>query len=105
MGNNFLPIYAGFTCQAEKIIFIDPLGERKSIINKLREHWKWALIVWLEDSTRMSFHCIFNVCSYYAVHQYNAGHWDLKYEWEIITKQHAIQCDCSSCGVFVMKVR
>ena len=50
----------------------------------------------------MSFHCIFN--SYYATHQYNAGHWNVKYQWEIITKQHAFQGDSSSCGVYVMKV-
>ena len=50
----------------------------------------------------MSFHCTFN--SYYAVHQYNADHWNMKYQWEIITKQHAFQHDSSSCGVHVMKV-
>lgn len=43
-------------------------------------------------------------CSYYAIHQYNAGHWNIKYCWEIVTMQHALQCDSSSCGVYVMKV-
>ena len=47
--------------------------------------------------------CTFN--SYYAVHQFKAGHWNTKYQWEFVTKQHALQRDGSSCGVYVMKVR
>ena len=47
--------------------------------------------------------CTFN--SYYATHQYNAGHWNIKYQWEAITKPHIFQSDGSSCGVYVIKVR
>ena len=43
-------------------------------------------------------------CSCYANHQYNAGHCSIKYCWNIVTKQHVLQQDSSSCGVYVMKV-
>ena len=37
-----------------------------------------------------------------TVHQYNAGHWNMKYQCEIVTKQHALQRDGSSCGVYAI---
>ena len=63
-----------------------------NILSQIFFAWQIAHVILFEISENLS------------IVTASAGNWNVKYQWEVVTKQHALQGDGSSCGVYVMKV-